>query len=36
VNLHLRTGATVTIAPGAIGSFWLKSDGRGAHVKRIR
>jgi len=36
VNLHLRTGATVTIEPGAIGSFWLKSDGRGAHVKRIR
>jgi hypothetical protein len=36
VNLHLRTGAAVTIEPGAIGSYWLKSDGRGAHVKRIR
>ncbi len=36
VNLHLRSGATVTIEHGAIGSYWLKSDGRGAHVKRIR
>ena len=36
VNLRLRSGATVTIEHGAIGSYWLKSDGRGAHVKRIR
>jgi hypothetical protein len=36
VNLHLRVGATVTVEPGAIASYWLKSNGRGAHVKCIR
>jgi hypothetical protein len=35
-KLMLKPGSQVTIKPGAIGSFWLSTAHRGAHVRRIR
>lgn len=35
-KLMLKPGSQVTIKSGAIGSFWLSTTHRGAHVRRIR